>query len=44
MNSRALRRYALIYLHDLILCAASFLVSLYLRLGDLLFSWPAQVV
>ncbi|MCR9175830.1 MAG: polysaccharide biosynthesis protein [Alphaproteobacteria bacterium] len=44
MKSRALRRSALIYLHDLVLCAASFLISLYLRLGDLLFDWPAQVV
>lgn len=44
MAGRALRRSALIYLHDLILSALSFLISLYLRLGDQLFSWPAQVV
>lgn len=44
MTNRALRRSILIYLHDLILAGASFLFSLYLRLGDQLFDWPAQVV
>jgi O-antigen biosynthesis protein WbqV len=44
MTNRALRRSILIYLHDLILAGLSFLFSLYLRLGDQLFDWPAQVV
>jgi len=42
--SRSVRRSMLIYLHDVLMCAASFLVSLYIRLGDGLFFWPDRVV
>ncbi|NQW12059.1 MAG: polysaccharide biosynthesis protein, partial [Alphaproteobacteria bacterium] len=44
MTGRALRRSALILGHDLIMAAASFLLSLYLRLGDEIMRWPPEVV
>jgi FlaA1/EpsC-like NDP-sugar epimerase len=39
-----LKRVAFSYLHDVVMAAASFLLALYLRLGDELFVWPRDVV
>ncbi|MEQ9330875.1 nucleoside-diphosphate sugar epimerase/dehydratase [Thalassobaculum sp.] len=44
MTGRALRRSAAILGHDVAMAAASFLLSLYLRLGDGIWWWPRQVV
>jgi len=44
MTGRAFRRSAAILAHDLVMAAASFLLSLYLRLGDGIWWWPEQVV
>src|SRR3546814_11582105 len=44
MNARAFRRSAAILAHDLVMAAASFLLSLYMRLGDGIWWWPEQVV
>lgn len=44
MTGRALRRSAAILGHDVAMAAASFLLSLYLRLGDGIWWWPRPVV
>ncbi|MEQ8399089.1 nucleoside-diphosphate sugar epimerase/dehydratase [Thalassobaculum sp.] len=44
MTGRAFRRSAAIFGHDVAMASASFLLSLYLRLGNGIFSWPRQVV
>ena len=44
MTGRAFRRSAAIFGHDVAMAAASFLLSLYLRLGDGIVWWPRQVV
>ncbi|GHD55035.1 polysaccharide biosynthesis protein CapD [Thalassobaculum fulvum] len=44
MTGRALRRSAAILVHDVAMAAVSFLLSLYLRLGEGIWWWPRQVV
>jgi len=44
VTGRAFRRSAAIFSHDVAMAAASFLLSLYLRLGDGIWWWPRPVV
>ena len=44
MTGRAFRRSAAILGHDVVMAAVSFLLSLYLRLGEGIWWWPRQVV
>ncbi|EDP61449.1 Predicted nucleoside-diphosphate sugar epimerase [alpha proteobacterium BAL199] len=44
MTGRAFRRSAAIFGHDVAMASVSFLLSLYLRLGNGIVSWPRQVV
>lgn len=44
MTGRAFRRSAAILVHDVAMAAVSFLLSLYLRLGEGIWWWPRQVV
>jgi FlaA1/EpsC-like NDP-sugar epimerase len=44
LTGRAFRRSAAIFGHDVAMASVSFLLSLYLRLGNGIVSWPRQVV